>query len=37
MKTYSKVKVYAKNSPKGSYAAGCPAVSRHNCVSCTFV
>jgi hypothetical protein len=24
MKKYKKVKVVAKNNPKGSYAAGCP-------------
>lgn len=36
MKPYGKVKIVAKNTPKGSYAAGCPAVSRHLCVTCTF-
>lgn len=24
MKNYKKVQIFAKNSPKGSYAAGCP-------------
>jgi len=37
MKKNAEVKMIAKNSPKGSYAAGCPAVSRHNCNSCDFL
>ena len=37
MKKYKEVKVVAKNAPKGSYAAGCPAVSRHHCNSCDFL
>lgn len=38
-KTYKKVEVVAKNDPRGTYAAGCPAQIPHaKCwYSCAFV